>query len=97
MKPKTLLNDDFEGMEREAPASEPIKRKRYEVSDIETKSPLVITASEIVKVLNISAFTFRKWVERGQFEGIRLLKRNKGDTYLYNKADFVEWLNKQFM
>jgi hypothetical protein len=93
MKPKTLLNGDFEGVERKAPAPE---RKHFKLEDIETRSPLVITGGEIVKALNISAFTFRKWVERGTFDSIRLLKRQKGETYLYNKADFVEWLNEHF-
>ena len=99
MKPKTLLNnEELESMERTAPAPKeaPKKKTGFTAEDIETKSPIVITGTEIGRVLNISAFTFRKWVKRGMFKDVRLLKRNKGDTYNYNKADFVEWLNKQF-
>ena len=89
MKPKTLLNQNVKG---EAVSSPAPKIKREEIH-VETKNPLIITATEIVKLLNISHGTFTKWLREGRFEGVRMMKREKGANYKFCKADFEKWLN----
>lgn len=92
MKPKTLINTGIKPKAVKAP----IAHKELNL-DIKTKNDFVINSEEIQKILGISSVTFNVWLKGGRFEGIRMLKRNKSDTYRFIKADFLEWLNKSLV
>lgn len=88
MKPKTLINTNKVELDSPAPTIEPKK------INIKSKSDLIITAQEIIKILGISHGTFTKWLNEGRFSGVRMLARVKGATYKFSRSDFEEWLNK---
>lgn len=86
MKPKTLLNLNSE------PVNQAPNIQSY-VSEIGTESTF-ITVPEIMNILQISKPTFLKWLNTGRFQGVRMLERNKGDSYRFLKADFEKWLSE---
>ena len=96
MKPKILLNNRELLAEASNVGESTSQGFDAEEIHVETKNPLIITAAEIVKLLNISHGTFTKWLKEGRFASVRMMPRQKGENYKFCKADFERWLNTAF-